>query len=55
MLSVFCPECGAYVDEIYEDELPIDLDCGSCQHEFTEEVPDGAEGDEFSEDEEIFQ
>jgi rubredoxin len=40
MITVRCPECGAFVDDVYEDELPMEMECNSCSLVFVEEVED---------------
>ena len=48
MIAVFCPECGAFVEEVNDDELPMEFDCDSCGRGFTE-VPYDEDGEYYDE------
>lgn len=45
MVTVYCPQCGSFVDEVYDDELPVEMDCEVCGHTFLEDKDDDEDFD----------
>ncbi len=37
MITVRCPECGGFVEDVYEDELPMEFECAVCGYIFVQE------------------
>ena len=52
MIEVFCPECGSYVDEVYDDELPMTMECEVCGKVFMEDSEEEDDEDKIENDEE---
>ena len=46
MIEIFCPDCGSFVEEVYDDELPMEFECPSCSAQFIEK-PQEEEDDSY--------